>query len=167
MAEWKDKAVILFRDAIGDTSSPYTYEKTRLESLLITAAYLVSQSISFSTTYTIDVLGGSITPDPKDDNDFLALTVLKAIAVLADSEWRTESRNGMIVKDGPTSIDYTEVVKAKELYAKEMKSRFENAKIAYQCGDYSAGLAIIGPARFDLGYYSNLCPPGRYTGRFN
>jgi hypothetical protein len=160
MSTWNDKALIIMRDAIGDAIKPYTYDDTRLSSIILTAGYLNSLDIDFTYDYTVNLLTGDISPLPTDDDNFIALMVLRAISILAESEWKTESRKGVIVRDGPTSIDMTAMVEAKAAYAKEMRDRFSRAVTSYRCGNYATGLAIVGPARFDLAWYTQASPRG-------
>ena len=75
----------MLRVVIFDLETTPTYSDSRLEEMLIASAHLVTQDIDFSTSYSIDILGQSITPDPTDstDKEFVNFVVLKA-ACLAD-----------------------------------------------------------------------------------
>jgi len=149
MSNWEDAGILIFRNLINDVVEPYTYADCRLKSLLITAAYLNIQYLDFDISYTIDLLHQEIEPDPTD-NGFLSLMVLKAVAMLAESEWKTDARKGMIVKDGPSSIDMTDMLDAKKAYAEKTADALNRAVTTYRTGNYNPGRAIVGAARFDL-----------------
>lgn len=146
---WELQGIILFRNLINDMVEPYTYDDSRLSKLLLSSAFLNVQQLDFTNTYTVNLITEEIDPDPPEAS-FITLMVLKAVAMLAESEWKTESRKGLIVKDGPSSIDATELVKAKKDYAAQMKTQFDKAVLLHKTGNYNVGIAIVGPGRFDL-----------------
>lgn len=149
MSNWKTTGLLLLRNLINDLVEPYTYTDDRLESLLLTSAYLNTQDVDFDLDYVIDLSAETITPD-STDTGFIALMVLRAAAVLANSEWKTDSRKSVVVKDGPTSIDMTDSILQKQKYAAEMTAQFNKAVVLYKTGNRNIGVAIIGPGRFDL-----------------
>jgi hypothetical protein len=148
---WEDSSLILYRNLINDISEPYTYTDCRLLQLLLTSAFLNLQNIDFSNDYTVDLLKSEITPDPPESS-FLSLMVLKAVALLATSEWKTEARKAIVVRDGPSSIDATELVNAKKDYAIRAQEQFDKAVLLHKTGNYNLGIAIVGPGRFDYVY---------------
>lgn len=144
--------IIILRTYINDIVEPYTYSDARLVQLLTVSAYLIIQTIDFGIEYSVDLSTNTISPDP--NNDYISLTVLKAIALLAESEWKTESRKGMTVRDGPTAIDARPMLDAKAAYVKYTKEQLDRAILIYQAGNRCVGTAIIGPSRFEVGYGS-------------
>ncbi len=147
--QWEDQSIILFRSLINDTVDPYTYDDCRVKNILLTAAYLNIQDVDFDSDYTIDLLLAEITPDPPE-SAFISLMVLRGVSLLANSEWKTESRQGIVVRDGPTSIDMTGRLDTLKDYAAASKAAYDKAVISYKTGNRNIGIAIVGPSRFDL-----------------
>jgi hypothetical protein len=147
--QWSNIGIVLLRDLINDVSDTPTYDDTRLQSLLLSAAYLNIQNIDFSYEYTVNLLTQDISPDPPE-SEFISLMVLRAVYMIAESEWKTESRKGITLRDGPTSISMADSINAKRDYAIKTKEQFDKAVVAYKTGNYNVGEAIVGAARFDL-----------------
>jgi hypothetical protein len=146
--QWVDSGSVLLRDIIGDSIEPYTYSNSRVKSLLASAAYLNVQNIDFTYSYTVNRIQETVSPEPNDE--FISLMVLRAVVMIAESEWKTISAKGMSIKDGPTSIDMSDGLEAKKEYAAKVKENFDKAVIDYKAGNYNVGEAIVGAARFDL-----------------
>lgn len=61
---WQDQMSTIVRYVVNDVdSSNYTFSDERVETSILVAAQLVSNEIDFIQTYTIDVEGGTISPD--------------------------------------------------------------------------------------------------------
>lgn len=144
---WSTDMVTMLRILIDDYTSPYTYDNTRLQTLIAVAGQLVQTELTFDNTYTIDVSVPSITPDPVTaaDDAFINLTVLKAACILSMSESRTAASKGMLVKDGPSTIDARDMASSKSGVAEDYCEAYQKAKKDYQAGNSSAGQAVVGP----------------------
>jgi len=152
---WTDTAVTILRNLIGDTTSPSTYDDDRLIELLYSSAFLVIHEIPFGTTYTINLTGLSISPDPitMDDKAFVSLVVLKAACTIFNVEYHNASSKAMIIRDGPSTIDAKYVAESKKSLAESMCKNYYDSKIAFIAGDSSLCCAIIGPHNFGTSYY--------------
>lgn len=157
MAVVSDTLVTILRELIGDTdSSNYTYASDRLKRLIATGAYLVTQDVNFSTSYTINIAATGITPDPTvaPDKNFIALTTLKAACMLENSEFKTKVKCASKVSDGLSSIDTTKQADGYLQYIKSQYSscaKYEQTKTEYVMGNLSVGEAILGPFSQGLG----------------
>jgi len=144
---WTDDMVTMLRGLINDMSEPYTYEDGRLETLLALSAVFVMQEVDFSAAYTINIATPSISPDPVDNNDvdFQALVCLRTACMITSGEFKVDAAKGVAIKDGPSSIDLSGRIKAREQVAKQNCDNYERARVNYQIGDGSLGRAIVGP----------------------
>lgn len=152
---WKKEMVEILRALINDMAATPLYTDCRLERLLIIAAMYVNMELDFDTTYTINVIQGSISPDPSlsatpRDEDFIGLVCLKAATILLDSEVRYYALGGIRVTDGPSSIDTTARASFVKEAGKVMSLRYNQAKILHQSGQ--AGTAILTPYTVDTLY---------------
>ena len=143
---WQEDMVPLLRGLINDLDSS-TYSDSTLEQYIVYAAHFNINEISFDTTYTIDMSQMSITPNPTSPQDlsFINLTVLKAAIFVLRGEVKEATAQSVRVVDGPSSMDFTGVYKAKIALLKMMEEDFGNAKLSAALGDLSVGLAILSP----------------------
>ena len=142
---WQDTMVPIVRGLIFDLTSPYTYSCTRLEELIAVAAVLVTQELTFSTTYTIDLEAVTITPDPSSDEDFVALVCLRTACLISHGEHRDAAKKAISVKDGPAFVDTKDRAKHLGDLAEDACTAYSRAKVNYQIGDGSLGRVIVGP----------------------
>lgn len=76
---WLDESTEILRVLINDLDdSDYKYTDNTLEQTLLVAARYVVQEINLGTDYTVNFLGGSVSPDPSSDYIFLNFMILKA-----------------------------------------------------------------------------------------
>ena len=143
---WQEDMVPLLRGLINDLDSS-TYSDSTLEQYIVYAAHFNINEISFDTTYTIDMSQMSITPNPTSPQDlsFINLTVLKAAIFVLRGEVKEATAQSVRVVDGPSSMDFTGVYKAKIALLKMMEEDFGNAKLSAALGDLSVGFAILSP----------------------
>jgi hypothetical protein len=146
---WDRTMVTITRGIIDDLDSDnYTYTDSRLQQLLVIAAHYVTLNVTFNQTYTINIDSPDITPDPTvapKDQGFVNLTVLKAACILAKGEYRKDSSKGMVIKDGPSSIDARTLVQSKKDLMTDMCEAYAEAELQYRLGNSKAGEAIVGP----------------------
>lgn len=143
---WQDKSTIIVRSLINDLdSTDYTYEDNRLMQLFVTAAHLIKKEVEFNTTYTIDVVGIEITPDPSSDDAFINLVSLKTACMVLAGEVKTYAANGIKIVDAGASIDMSQAFdNHKKLYDQLCKD-YERAKMAYVLGNVNTIKAILTP----------------------
>jgi len=105
---WKTVGVTMLRTMLNDAGAD-TYTTSRLEDLLVTAAYFLPVEVNFVTTYVINIQEESVSPDPlaqTDGPEFISLAVLKAACMLDESAFRTSALlQGVTARCGPAVID--------------------------------------------------------------
>ena len=97
---WQNEMRIIIRHLINDLdSSSYTFTDDRVEETVLVASQLVLHEIDFEQTYTIDVDGSSLSPDPttsgSKDNSFINLVSIKTAGILVGSELKTHALNAI------------------------------------------------------------------------
>lgn len=143
---YQDNLIAFLRGIIMDLSEPYAYEDDRLLEIIMVAASIIIKDAHFATSYVISITGQTISPDP--DNNFSVLTCLKAAAIIADGECRTASTSALSIKDGPSTIDGSNVAKNKCEIAKRRREDYDGALLKHNAGDGAVGRAIIGPYNY-------------------
>lgn len=140
---WEHIIQQLVRPLINDLNEPYTYSEDRLTELVLYAAYLINQELTFDNTYTVSILDLSITPDPSSDEAFVKLTALKAALIVLFNELKTDASNSVRVVDGPSQIELGGAYKAKkELYDLLLRD-YNLARTQHQMGNGKAILSAI------------------------
>ena len=148
---WKTEMTSLLRYVINDadeTTREFTDE--RLCSLLVTSAHLTLGVVDFPKDYSVDVSNSGISPDPtagSRDSSFINLVILKAACLLATGEYRSSSNQGVVIRDGPSSVDARGMVAAKKEMMVSTCEKYKKAEFEYRLGNSNAGEAIIGPHR--------------------
>lgn len=147
---WQTEMVQLVRTLINDLGS-VTYSDATLKSFIVGSAQLLLKEVDFDTTYTIDLVTPSISPDPttqspKDDN-FINTVCLKASVLILFGELKTAAAEGIRVTDGPSTIDMTGAYASTKGLYDTLLQMFERSKIELKMGN--AGKVVITP--FKLG----------------
>lgn len=95
MSYWQVEVPIIIRNLINDLESTPTYSDDRIIQLATVAARYVLAEANFTTTYTVDIINQTISPDPSDpssrDTDFVGLLSLKSACILDQSTFRTKA----------------------------------------------------------------------------
>lgn len=104
---WQYDLTIMVRVLINDLLTPQRYLDSYIEQVLVTAGILIDNEIDLSQTYTFDVSGVSISPDPVVTNDimFQALAPLKSACILNTGDFQKATLQGIKVRDGDSAID--------------------------------------------------------------
>ena len=148
---WKTEMTSLLRYVINDTDSTRReYTDDRLCNLIVSSAHMTLGVVDFPRDYTIDVPNSGISPDPTSggrDNGFINLVILKAACMLAAGDYRVASNKGVVIKDGPSSVDPRALVEAKKEIMTSACEKYEKAELEFRLGNSKAGEAIIGPHR--------------------
>jgi hypothetical protein len=147
---WQTEMTTMLRVVINDIVAPYTYTDERLQQVIVVAAQLMLNDISFPVNYSIDIENIDISPDPTDatrDDAFINLGVLKSGCFMDSSLFRTKAASaGILVKTGPHTVDTKGVIDAyKVLLEKGLCKAYDDAKWEYEAGNLSPGRAILGP----------------------
>lgn len=90
---WDIEIPIIVRTLINDLSDQPSYSDERLKQIIAVAAKYVQFDVVLDHSYNVDVVEGSISPDPTDDNDeiFISLVSLKAACIVDQSALRTKA----------------------------------------------------------------------------
>lgn len=144
---WQSITNTITRGLIGDIDTPQTYSDSRLTYISLNCAHLLLNEVSFVNDYTVDVAASSISPDPSDPEDvsFINLLALRSAVLIANSEYKTASKQAFIVKDGPSSIETGVRYKALQEFAGQAKEAYDKAKIDYVAGNSVGATAVTTP----------------------
>lgn len=143
---WKIDLVLMLRSIIGDLDK-VKFTDERIKQILVVGAYNVLNDADFSETYTVNVAGVSISPDPitEKDTDFSTLTVYKSACILLGSEVKTEAANAISIKDGPSAIDLRGVTANLTNLYNDLCAKYDALLKTYQYNNTLVGQAILGP----------------------
>jgi len=145
---WQTEMVRIVRHLISDIDA-VSYADDRLEETVLVSAQLILNYVDFDNTFTVDVDGLSLAPDPTElgtkDNSFINIVCMKAACVILSSELRTHGLNSVSISDGPSRIDMTGIVKNLQVVQQDMCAKSEDAIMQHKAGNSIAGQAILGP----------------------
>lgn len=146
---WQNEMALIVRHLVNDLdSSDYTFTNDRLEEAILVSAQLASLEIDFENTYTIEVDGSSLSPDPTSsgnkDDSFINIVSLKTACLLLSSEVKTNALSAMAIKDGPSSIDTRGIVANLHILHEHMCKKYEDAKMQYKLNGV-VGQAVLSP----------------------
>lgn len=150
---WQGTMSEMVRHIIDDVDpSNYTFDQERIEKTILVAAQMLSLEVDFENTYTINIEGCSLSPDPSDspvDESFLNLVTLKAACIITASEFKTQARQAVSANDGKSSIDKRGVAAHFAVIYKDVCNKLEEKILEYKMtggatGD-SPGKAVLGP----------------------
>jgi hypothetical protein len=154
---WQTTMTTILRHTINDVDDPQTYTDSRLQLALLIGANFVNTELNWVNSYQVNIEQLSISPDPTsgaiNDNWFINLTVMKTTIFMLTNDLAVAARSGFSMKDIDVTIDFREMYKARKLILDEMNKIYEQAKVQYQIGVYSAGQAILGPINCLAGNY--------------
>lgn len=148
---WQTELTIMVRHIIDDLDSTnYSYTDERIQKTISIAAQLVILDISLPTKYNVDIENSSIVPDPTQtepkDNVFINLAALKTACLILGSEVKTEGRNAISIKDGPSAIDLRGVASTISFLYENICGKYDNLLKDYKEDlVVDAGQAILGP----------------------
>lgn len=133
---WEQQCVEIVRVLINDIGAVEKYEDCRIERVLLVAASQLLQEINTTITYTVDISGATITPDPVEmnDNAFINLLCLKAALIITNGELRIYALSGMKVIDGPSTIDVGAAFNGVKTLYQELLNKYEKERMMYQMG---------------------------------
>lgn len=106
---WQKEITTIVRILINDYTAPYNYSDSRLAQTILVGAQFVQFDINLDTKYSIDIVGGTLSPDPttlaEKDSIFINLTALKAACIVDQSTFRTKAAlEGIRAALGPASL---------------------------------------------------------------
>ena len=147
---WQGEISTIIRYLVDDVdSSKYKYSHKRIETTALVAAQLVTLQVDLANTYTINIEGCTLSPDPTDadtrDNAFINLCSLKSACIMVGSEIRSEASNAISIKDGPSAIDLRGVASTLTILYHDLCAKYDQLLLDYRAGNSIAGQAILGP----------------------
>ena len=107
---WQDESIPILRTILNDAGCNITeYTDTRLEALLMAAAYINVTLVTFSTDYTVTISTDTISPDPSTaspiDVTFINFMVLKAACLADEGLFRSKALlSGVEARCGPAIL---------------------------------------------------------------
>jgi hypothetical protein len=144
---WYIDLVLMTRTLIGDIAGQ-VYTDNRIRQVLVVAAFEVNNTTSIRKSYETNIAKVTITPDPIDekDLDFCVMTAYKAACLILQAEVRNQSLNSIIISDGPSTVNLTDVTHALQTLFKDLSKTYEDLLQTY-VNEESAlnGQAILGP----------------------
>lgn len=158
---WQDTALPMLRALIFDLDcTDYAYSDNRLLDVLIVAAYMIESEIDFVTAYTINISGGSITPDPEEDTEFIYFLTLKASCMIDMGNARLAAMMDHInAKCGPVSMSVSGRMGAFALLIdKGYCATYADAVLQHSFGNGNYIRSIMSPftnSTFDPTLYNN------------
>ena len=144
---WQNEMVRILRFLINDIDAS-SYSDDRLEETILVAAQLQYASIDFPNTYTIDVDGLVLSPDPTSvtkDDWFINIVCVKTACIILGSEAKTLAAQSYIIKDGPSTIDVSRAYTAAQQMYKDMCDKLAFMIMDYKVGNSVAGHAVLTP----------------------
>lgn len=147
---WTEEIVTIVRYMVGDSES-VVYTDTQIQKNILIASQIVKNEVSFYKPYFIDVFGGTILPDPTEDEKdewFISLVSLKAACMILTQEARIYSIQGIKILDGPSTIDTAQRAKNLIELAKERCKDYDRHKIQFAMGE-SFGFVISTPTTIE------------------
>lgn len=150
---WEDETLEIIRVISDDLAEPYRNDDTSLRRVLAVAAFQVMRESDFNSDYSVDVMAGTVTPDPTDpdarDDAFINLATLKAACILDRGGAAEAARKGFAVRAGGTSYDNRAGIGGRlELLKLSWCKEYETAKFEHESGqDRVPGAAVLTPFR--------------------
>lgn len=158
---WQEVGVSSLRVLLNDLGSTPEYSDSRLTELMVVAARYINQEIPFSTTYTINIIDCSISPEPSET--FVNLMILKAACILTRGTQRISAINAFIIHDGTSKIDGRQpALSGKEVTASYCEE-YEDAVAQHRLGNAVVGRAIYGPSNISHPHSSSSSNRSRFT----
>lgn len=158
--EWKCTLTQVVRCLINDLDNDnLTYTDEKIQQLIVCSAQLIKLEVDFNNSYTISVVGVSISPDPvtsPPDDGFITLVSLKTACLITGGELKSIANGAVRVQDGPSQIDMTGAYTAsKDLYDKLCRD-YDKAKIAYTLGNLNEIKAVLTPYTVPYNVYPQI-----------
>lgn len=163
---WEYEVIEGTRIILGDLDSPFTYADERLERIAIVSAVQVINEMDFDNTYVVDVSKCSITPDPADltvvnpkDNIFMALVSLKAACLIVNADLKKYATlGGLMVKDGPSSLDTKMLFTNQLALAKRFAEDYNYLKFNYKSIRAGENMQVILTSTTNRSIYGDTSP---------
>jgi hypothetical protein len=155
---WQTEMTPIVRHLIDDVDSA-RYVDSRIQDSILISAQLMMTEVEFSTTYTIDIPGSGMSPDPTvtatRDNDYINLTCLKTASIILKGEAKEYGRNAVIIKDASATADFKSAYDAVRKSSEQVCNDYKDYKVQYSLGK-APGTAIMTPTTVNNVYPSTF-----------
>jgi hypothetical protein len=167
---WDIEIPIIVRTLINDMDNNPTYSDDRIKQLIVVSANYVIQDAILSTSYSIDTVAETISPDPASpssrDGVFIGLLALKSACFLDQSTFRTKAMHeGISAALGPARLSVGGSLQGyKTLLEMGPCSMYEKLIMNNNIGDINNVRAILSPFvgnNFDPRYLTGNTLRGR------
>ncbi len=146
---WQTKIVTYVRGITNDLGPTAINSDEKLEQLIVIAGMMVSEEVSFDTSYTFNIEDVIISPDPSSDVPFINLVAMKTACMLARADQKDKARQAYSIKDGPSNIDGRTPAEQMTKWADTICKDYAEALLQFKLGDLMPGKAIVGPYQYD------------------
>jgi len=153
---WDTTMVQMLRVLINDLADTPTYSDTRLTQVITVAGQYVQHDVNLTTTYTIDVVNLTMSPDPTLtatlDLAFTNMCVMKSACIIDQGSARSAALSaGIKAVGGPVSLDTKDHMKGFEtLLSQTACQNYED-----MVTQWNAGRGIANICQFILGPYGD------------
>jgi hypothetical protein len=168
MGPWTVEMTIILRHMVYDLAPTPTYADTRLQQLILVSAQLVQGELSVPNPYVVDIVNGTISPDPTADNtrddSFINLVLTKAACIIDNGEARLAAGKGVRMRDADKEIDLRSASEGKlAIWSKGWCQNYKQTRLEFLAGgSATAGAAIVGPFREEINIPSGPWTPDGY-----
>jgi hypothetical protein len=146
---WQNELTTMVRVLINDMSESYQYSDERIISTMLVAAKYIQFDVDFDTEYVVDTIGGSIVPDPIENNDqlFIILLSLKTACLIDQGALRNKAAiEGVRAALGPASLSVGGAAAAWKMILDNGPCKLYSDLAEYRdISNASAIAAILGP----------------------
>lgn len=146
---WQNELTIMVRTLINDNMTPYQFSDERIQQTILVAGKYVQFDVVLDHPYVIDVVNGTINPDPTIDSDeiFIILTSLKAACLVDQGTLRTKAAmDGVRAALGPASLSVAGSSAGWEMILKHGPCKlYDDLVEHWDVANASAIAAVLGP----------------------
>lgn len=161
---WTLEIPIIVRTLINDLADTPTYSDDRLQQAIMVAAQYVTREINLQQKYTLNIVNGTISPDPTDVNNrdeaFIGFVSLKTACFLDQSTFRTKAATeGIRAALGSANISVGGNLSGyKTILETGPCMLYDKLRLEYEIGNANGIKAILSPFvgnNFDPRYLNN------------
>jgi len=150
---WQTIWTLMLRHLINDVDSPQQYTDNRLQTALLVGAQFVNNEFTLQTSYVIDFIGLTITPDPTATtaNGALAdewmtnLTVAKTAVIMLRNNLKLASLSAWTIKDTDVNIDLRQMAVVTKQLLDDIEEWYSLARMTYSVGVNPSVQAVLTP----------------------
>jgi hypothetical protein len=161
---WTLEIPIIVRTLINDLADTPTYSDDRLQQAIIVSAQYVTRELNLQQKYTLNIVNGTISPDPTDsdnrDDVFIGFVSLKTACFLDQSTFRTKAATeGIRAALGSANISVGGNLSGyKTILDTGPCMMYDKLRLEYEIGNANGIKAILSPFvgnNFDPRYLNN------------